>query len=68
MADKPNRPSGYPAGQVDVVRTTCLYVATKLGDLADETVIVGGLVPSLSSTRRRSAEPNIVTRAHSTST
>ena len=47
MAEKPNRASGYPAGQVDVVRATCLYVATKLGDLADETVIVGGLVPSL---------------------
>jgi hypothetical protein len=29
------------------VRATCLYVATKLGDLADETVIVGGLAPSL---------------------
>jgi len=47
MAEKPNRASGYPAGQVDVVRATCLYVATKLGDLTDETVIVGGLVPSL---------------------
>jgi hypothetical protein len=47
MADKPNRASGYPVGQVEVVRATCLYVATKLGDLADETVIVGGLVPSL---------------------
>jgi hypothetical protein len=29
------------------VRQTCLYVATKLGDLLDELVVVGGLVPSL---------------------
>jgi hypothetical protein len=27
------------------VRATCLYVATKLGDLMDELVVVGGLVP-----------------------
>ena len=47
MARKPNRASGYAADQVEHVRATCLYVATKLGDLADETVIVGGLVPSL---------------------
>ena len=47
MARKPNRASGYATDQVEHVRATCLYVATKLGDLADETVIVGGLVPSL---------------------
>ncbi len=29
------------------MRQTCLYVATKLGDLLDELVVVGGLVPSL---------------------
>ena len=29
------------------MRATCLYVATKLGDLIDEVVVVGGLVPSL---------------------
>lgn len=47
ISPKPNRASGYAAGQVAHVRATCLYVATKLGDLVDETVIVGGLVPSL---------------------
>jgi len=26
---------------------TCLYVTTKLGDLLDDLVVVGGLVPSL---------------------
>jgi hypothetical protein len=29
------------------VYATCLYIATKLGDLKDELVIIGGLVPSL---------------------
>jgi hypothetical protein len=29
------------------VRATCLYVATKLGDMMDDLLIVGGLVPSL---------------------
>ncbi len=47
MADKPNRASEYRSEQVELVRPTCLYVAAKLGDLMDEVVVVGGLVPSL---------------------
>ena len=47
MAQKPNHASGYSSGQVEHVRATCLYIATKLGDFLDEIVIVGGLVPSL---------------------
>jgi len=47
MPRKPKRASEYAAGQVRHVRATCLYIATKLGDLLDDTVIVGGLVPSL---------------------
>ena len=47
MADKPKHASEYKAEQVELVRATCLYVATKLGDLMDDLVIVGGLVPSL---------------------
>jgi hypothetical protein len=47
MADKPRRASEYKSEQVDLVRATCLYVATKLGDLINEVVVVGGLVPSL---------------------
>lgn len=47
MPSKPNRASGYAASHVQHVRSTCLYIATKLGDLLDDTVIVGGLVPSL---------------------
>ena len=36
-----------PPDQVARVKSTCLYLATKLGDLMDELVVVGGLVPSL---------------------
>jgi hypothetical protein len=47
MPDKPKRASDYMSEHVELVRATCLYVATKLGDLMDELVVVGGLVPSL---------------------
>jgi hypothetical protein len=47
MPTKPRTAAGYEPTQVAHVRATCLYVATRLGDLADELVIVGGLVPSL---------------------
>lgn len=47
MRDKPTTAAGYEAQQASLVRETCLYVATKLGDLMDDLVIVGGLVPSL---------------------
>jgi hypothetical protein len=47
MPDKPKRAADYESEQVELVRATCLYVATKLGDLMDELVVVGGLVPSL---------------------
>jgi hypothetical protein len=47
MADKPKSASEYRSEQVELVRGTCLYVATKLGDMMEDLVIVGGLVPSL---------------------
>src|SRR5271157_3141101 len=47
MPEKPNTAAGYPPGQVARVKATCLYLATKLGDLMPELVVVGGLVPSL---------------------
>ena len=47
MLEKPTTASGYPPGQVARVKATCLYLATKLGDIMDELVVVGGLVPSL---------------------
>jgi len=47
MPEKPSFASEYPKEQAELVRQTCLYVATKLGDLLDELVVVGGLAPSL---------------------
>lgn len=47
MSTKPSTAKGYPPAAVELVRATCLHAATRLGDLMDEVVIVGGLVPSL---------------------
>lgn len=47
MSEKPSTAAGYPPDQVARVKATCLYLATKLGDLMPELVVVGGLVPSL---------------------
>jgi hypothetical protein len=44
---KPRTAAGYDREHVTKVREACLYLATKLGDLLEELVIVGGLVPSL---------------------
>lgn len=47
MVSKPVSGDGYASDQFGRVRQTCLYIATKLGDLLDEIVVVGGLVPNL---------------------
>lgn len=47
MTDKPSFAAGYTDEMHGRVKSTCLYLATKLGDLMDDVVIVGGLVPSL---------------------
>jgi predicted nucleotidyltransferase len=47
MAEKPRTAAGYAPEQVARVKSKCLYLATKLGDLMPELVVVGGLVPSL---------------------
>lgn len=47
MANKPRVATGYSSAAVQLVQATTLYLATKLGDLRDEVVIVGGLVPTL---------------------
>lgn len=44
---KPAYASEYSREQAELVRATCPYVATKLGDLMNDLVVVGGLVPSL---------------------
>ena len=47
MTSKPETMDDYGGDSLALVRSTCLYVATKLGDMLDDIVIVGGLVPSL---------------------
>ncbi len=47
MADKPTTAAGYGQHHTELVRSTCLFVATKLGDLMAEILVIGGLVPSL---------------------
>ena len=47
MAEKPLLATDYKREDLELVRQTCLYVATKIGDLLDDLVVVGGLVPSL---------------------
>ena len=44
---KPSTADGYDPATTLQAKATCLYVATKLGDLMDDMVIIGGLVPSL---------------------
>lgn len=47
MTKKPTTSAGYEGKHTELVRATCLYVATKLGDVLDALVVIGGLVPSL---------------------
>jgi len=44
---KPRTAAGYDRAHVTKVQETCLYLVTKLGDLLDELVVVGGMVPTL---------------------
>ena len=44
---KPSTAAGYDPEQTAHVRTMCLDLATRLGDLMHEVVVVGGLVPYL---------------------
>ncbi len=41
MPAKPSSSDGYDDGQLGRVRQTCIHMATKLGDLLEETVVVG---------------------------
>ncbi len=47
MIGKPTTLAGYGDDDLNRVRGACLYVATTLGDMLDDIVIVGGLAPSL---------------------
>lgn len=47
MTSKPSSMEGYPSEQLSRVRQTCVLLATKVGDVLEDLVVVGGLVPSL---------------------
>lgn len=47
MIGKPPTLAGYRDDDLARVRRACLYVATRLGDMLDDIVVVGGLAPSL---------------------
>jgi hypothetical protein len=47
MPEKPPTAAEYSKVQTERVKATCLYVATVLEDYMKQSVIVGGLVPSL---------------------
>ena len=47
MQNKPAHATEYSPAAFELVKRTSLYIATKLGDLNDDIVVVGGLVPSL---------------------
>jgi hypothetical protein len=47
MERKPTVAAGYSPAAVRLAHAASLYIATKLGDLRDDVVIVGGLVPGL---------------------
>jgi hypothetical protein len=47
MPEKPSRAADYGKEQIQLVKATCLYIATVLGDYMEQVVIVGGLVPSI---------------------
>ncbi|MBN2565135.1 MAG: nucleotidyl transferase AbiEii/AbiGii toxin family protein [Candidatus Eisenbacteria bacterium] len=47
MTIKPQHASGYDTSRTRLVRETCLDLATRLGGLMDDLVVVGGMVPGL---------------------
>jgi hypothetical protein len=47
MSEKPTHAVDYSPKQLALVKATCLYIATRLGDLMNDVVIIGGLAPSL---------------------
>lgn len=47
MSKEPRVAADYAPGCSELVRRTCLEVATRLGDFREQMCVVGGLVPSL---------------------
>ena len=64
MTVKPSTAESYDLATTRHAKATCLYLATKLGDLMDSVVVIGGLVPSLlipQDSRAAVAEPHVGT-------
>jgi hypothetical protein len=59
---KPTTSLGYSAGLATEAQRLCLYVATILGDLTDDLVVVGGLVPYLIIDQESAGVPHVGTR------
>ena len=61
MTVKPANAHGYRRDHVELARSACLHIATIVGDIAGDIVVVGGLVPSLIVDQRHlpeGAEPH----------
>jgi hypothetical protein len=59
---KPPTADGYEPGLAVAARKMCLYIATILGDLLNDVVVVGGLVPYLLVDQRVAVEAHVGTR------
>ena len=59
---KPTTANGYIPELAGEARQLCLYVATILGDLIDEVVVIGGLVPYLIVDQALANKPHVGTR------
>ena len=59
---KPTTADGYYVGLAAEARRVCLYVATILGDLSNDIVVVGGLVPYLIVDQGAVEVPHVSTR------
>jgi hypothetical protein len=62
MTKKPTTAEGYDSQMAVEARRMCLYLATILGDLIDEVVVVGGLVPYLIINQAGAQERHVGTR------
>jgi hypothetical protein len=61
MADKNRTRLDYAQGSTELVRAGLLFIAVKLGDLLDEIVVVGGVVPSLLVDQRVARQQHVGT-------
>ena len=61
MTDKPRTAVDYTPDLTETARETLLYIATTLGDLSDQIVLVGGLVPSLIVPEKPGVPPHVGT-------